>query len=212
MRRGFMIGAVLVGIVTACSSSSSENPGSSGGGTCASTCAKSIALGCTSGEHDQAACEASCAKQQSSCASAGMTTTFQTYLDCIEAHPMECGSATGSPSSPDCLQQGLAIFACAAGSGGSGGGGSGGSSGGTGMTGDPCAHDSDCLGYRRCKSGACAGVTSCTNDGSCGALGKCYSDPQAGQMCWVACSDDSQCLASGYVDWTKCTNGWCAKP
>ena len=62
------------------------------------------------------------------------------------------------------------------------------------------------------RSSVSTGVTSCTNDGSCGAAGKCYSDPEAGLMCWIACSDDAQCVQSGYVDWTKCSNGWCAMP
>jgi hypothetical protein len=95
-----------------------------GGGTCASTCAKSIALSCPSGEHDQAACEASCAMQKSACSS--QAAAFQAYLDCIETTPMECGSATGAPSSPQCVSQGLAIFQCAL--DGMGGGGAGGGS------------------------------------------------------------------------------------
>jgi hypothetical protein len=81
---------------------------------------------CASGEHDQAACEASCEKQKAACS--GQAAAFQAYLDCIETTPMECGSATGAPSSPQCVSQGLAIFQCAAGGMGDGvGGGDGGS-------------------------------------------------------------------------------------
>lgn len=128
--------AAVLAALAACSgdgdggSTAGGTTGGAGGGfaqtgTCASTCAKSIALGCPAGEHDQAACEASCESQQSSCDAAGQGATFQTYLDCIESTPMECGSTTMSPSSPECVQQGLAIFACAyggtTGSGGAGG-------------------------------------------------------------------------------------------
>ncbi len=93
-------------------------------GTCESTCTKSIALGCSGGEHDQAACVASCDGQEASCSTAGQGAAFQTYLDCIESTPMECGSTTDAPSSPQCVSQGLAIFACAlnTGTGGAGGG------------------------------------------------------------------------------------------
>ena len=82
-----------------------------GGATCASTCKKSIALACPAGVHDQGTCEASCEKQQTSCAA--MAATFQTYLDCIQSKPIECGSFTDAPSSPDCVSQGLATLVCA---------------------------------------------------------------------------------------------------
>ncbi|MEI9952394.1 MAG: hypothetical protein WDO74_26280 [Pseudomonadota bacterium] len=115
-------------------SSGGSGPGSGGsagsepgkGATCASTCQKSIALACPAGLHDQAACEASCKQQQTACAS--MATTFQTYLDCIQSKPIECGSFSDAPSSPDCLAQGLAIFSCAL-TGDGGAGGEGGSAG-----------------------------------------------------------------------------------
>ena len=109
------VGALALGLATACSGGSA--------GTCASTCKKSIALNCSAGEKDQAACEASCAKQQNNCNAKGQGNTFQTYLDCIESNPMECGSTTQAPSSPACVQQGLAIFACALSSSGDAGGG-----------------------------------------------------------------------------------------
>ena len=93
------------------------------GATCESTCAKSIALACPSGEHDQAACVASCDGQQASCSA--MAAEFQAYLDCIQNTSMVCGEFTDAPSSPDCVAQGLAIFQCAS-MGAGGGGGAGG--------------------------------------------------------------------------------------
>ncbi|MFT3764170.1 MAG: hypothetical protein QM820_01415 [Minicystis sp.] len=93
--------------------------GGSGGsgdtGTCESTCSKSIALNCASGEHDQAACVASCQMQQASCAA--QADAFQDYLDCIQSTDMVCGDTTQAPSSPDCLAQGLMILGCASGLG-----------------------------------------------------------------------------------------------
>lgn len=203
-----MVAGLVIG--AGCSGSSDEKGG--GGATCASTCKKSIALQCPQGEHDQAACEASCAKQESSCDSAGASSEFQTYLDCVQSSAMECGSTTNAPSSPECMQQGLVLITCVAGMD-AGGGGSGGSGSGTGMgmQGDPCSHDTDCLGYRRCKNGSCNGVMTCTNDGSCGSQGRCYADAEAGNICWPSCTTDAECVASGYVDWQTCTNGWCAK-
>lgn len=111
----------LVFALPACKEENAGGGGGSGGGgsgetgTCESTCKKSIALGCMNGEHDQTACVASCKKQESSC-SATMAAEFQAYLDCIESTPMECGSSTGAPSSPDCLSQGLMVLACSLGS------------------------------------------------------------------------------------------------
>ena len=103
-------------LLAACGGDDDDGPVGDGGntvtGTCASTCTKSIALGCPNGEHDQTACVASCNRQQSSCNSKGMTTQFQTYLDCIQSTPMTCGTTSGSPTSAQCVSQGLAVVQC----------------------------------------------------------------------------------------------------
>lgn len=204
-----VVSAISALVITACSSDESSDA-AGGNGSCASTCKKSIALNCSSGEHDQAACEQSCAQQKSGCDSANLASTFQKYLDCVEGSAMECGSTTQAPSSPGCVQEGLATLACAVGGKGDAGGTSTGS--GKGMTGDPCSHDTDCFGVRKCKDNACVGMNTCTNDGSCGAL-KCKDfGGSDGKLCWVACTNDSVCASSGYVDNTKCVSGWCAKP
>lgn len=138
MHRSLLV-ACLAALAALAACSDDGGGGSAGGttgagggfsktGTCDSTCAKSIALNCPQGEHDQAACVASCEGQESSCQAAGQGATFQTYLDCIESTPMECGGNTQAPSSPQCVSQGLAIFQCAlsATTGSGGGGGAGG--------------------------------------------------------------------------------------
>ena len=95
------------------SSNASTGSGNTETGTCDSTCAKSIALGCPNGEHDQAACVASCEMQKASCS--GQAADFQAFLDCVQSTPMKCGDTTQSPTSEECVAQGLMIFQCASG-------------------------------------------------------------------------------------------------
>ncbi len=101
-------------------------------GTCESICAKSTALNC-SADVSMGDCVSSCVTQRSNCEMHSGATTFQTYLDCVENTRMECGSISNTSSSPDCVSEGLATFACQTGTDGgmidgggtdSGGGGS----------------------------------------------------------------------------------------
>jgi hypothetical protein len=97
--------AMLLSLVAGCDDASET-------GSCESTCAASIALGCPAGEHDQASCVASCAGQQATCVSGGHASIFQAYLDCVESTPMSCGTTTQAPTSEQCVQEGLATRVC----------------------------------------------------------------------------------------------------
>ena len=122
----------------------------------------------------------------------------------------------------------LAVWGCAssdtggeqAGSGGAAGS-SGGAAGSAGSAagaagtlqhkpGDPCSHDTDCDPYE-CKSGQCFGAPVCNIDANCSAGAfKCVTDPRGGSnFCWTPCSSDSDCVASGFADYQKCTSGVC---
>ncbi len=90
-----LLGLLSAGMV-ACGEGDDGGGGSSTG-TCASTCAQSIALACPQGEHDQAACEASCNSQRSACSSQKLDAAFQTYLDCIQSHPMDAARRPRRP-------------------------------------------------------------------------------------------------------------------
>lgn len=103
---------IVLGVVVGCSSEDSGSTSPSGGsGTCESTCSKAIALKCPSTPYDQTKCVSDCKGQESACSSKGMSAQFKTYLDCIQANAMTCGSS-GTPQSPSCVSQGMAIIAC----------------------------------------------------------------------------------------------------
>ncbi|MDI1483576.1 hypothetical protein [Polyangium sp. y55x31] len=152
---------------------------------CVQTCQKSIALGCPEGEHDQAACEASCARQQANCAD--QAAAFEEYLDCVLATPMECGATTQAPSSPQCLAQGLAVLVCSLGgtasSSGSGGGGGSGSGGGGGNGG----------------GGGSGGGSGGGGGGLCvpGVQAPCYSGPAGTEGVGICQSGVALCDATG---------------
>lgn len=98
---------VAVLLATGCGSSGESD---SVGATCQSTCEKSVALACPNEQYgDVATCVTQCEEQIAGCASPSIV---QDYLDCVQTTPMECGSTLGTASSPQCVQQGLAYWAC----------------------------------------------------------------------------------------------------
>jgi len=104
MKFGFLLIALL---------STAACGGSSKTGSCASICAKGVARMCPNPGPNQADCETSCNSQKTKCDAASMSSQYQAYLDCIESNDMTCGETTMSPTSPDCVSEGLAIFSCA---------------------------------------------------------------------------------------------------
>jgi hypothetical protein len=105
-RFGFSL--VLVGLsgLVGCDDSSG---GSSVGATCRSTCEKSTALSCPNDPATVDLCASQCDSQIAGCSNSSIV---QAYLDCVQTAPMDCGDTTGQASSPQCVQQGLAYFAC----------------------------------------------------------------------------------------------------
>lgn len=93
-----------------CSGSDDDGSSRSVGATCASTCEKAVDLACPNEVFtDQADCVAQCEAQTAECSDPAIVSA---YLDCIQTTILECGATTGASSSPECVQQGLALFAC----------------------------------------------------------------------------------------------------
>lgn len=106
----FVLAALLTAAVFTGCSDSDDAKTSKGTGTCASTCARSVALACPNESFkDQATCEAQCNEQTALCDDKSVVSA---YLDCIQAAEMYCGTNTGTASSSECLQEGLMFFAC----------------------------------------------------------------------------------------------------
>ena len=97
----------LLGSMAACSGG--EEAESYPAATCTDTCEKAIALGCPNELPTVEACVSECEAQIAGCADEGIVGN---YLGCVAATPMVCGETTGTASSPDCVSEGLAYFAC----------------------------------------------------------------------------------------------------
>lgn len=99
---------ILIAVLA--SSCGESGDGGSVGATCASTCERAAALGCPGETYaDAAECTTQCEDQIAGCDDPNVV---RSYLDCVQTTTMECGETTQTASSPECVAQGLAYFAC----------------------------------------------------------------------------------------------------